>query len=65
MLLFKMPCKVTNVIEKLQRDSLWEGNGVKKDHLVKWSEVDWPKDQGGLGIDRVKERNTSLLGKWL
>lgn len=23
------------------------------------------KDQGGLGLGRIKERNRALLGKWL
>lgn len=34
--LFKMPVKVMKVLEKSQRDFLWEGGREKKSHLIKW-----------------------------
>lgn len=44
MSLFKMPSKVILIIEKYQRDLLWEGRSQKKDHLVKWDIVVKPKE---------------------
>lgn len=32
---------------------------------MKWSDIGRPKEQGGLNIGRLKERNIALLGKWL
>lgn len=63
MSMFKMPCKVANIIENFQMDFLWDGGGCKKDHLVKWEIVVKPKSQGGLGVGRMKDRNLALLGK--
>lgn len=60
-----MPSKVVNTLEKFQRDLLWEGGRGKKDHLVKWYEVCKSKELGGLGIGILKDRNVTLLGKWL
>lgn len=65
MSLFRMPSTVGKMIEKLQLDFLWEGNGGKKNHLIRWKEVIKPKEYGGLGLGRLKERNIVLLGKWL
>lgn len=60
-----MLCKVTLVIEKYQRDFLWEGGREKKDHLMRWDDVIRSKENGGLGIGRLRERNQALMGKWL
>jgi hypothetical protein len=44
----------------------WQGDNKKKKYrLAKWSVVCRPKDQGGLGIQDLKVKNTALLGKWL
>jgi hypothetical protein len=44
----------------------WQGDSEKKKYrLAKWSVVCRPKDQGGLGIQDLKVKNTALLGKWL
>lgn len=32
---------------------------------MKWEVVLKDKEQGGLGLGRLKERNLALLGKWL
>lgn len=37
----------------------------KKDHLVKWEDVCRPKVYGDLGIGLLKEKNSTLLTKWL
>lgn len=63
MSLFKMPAKISQKVEKLKRDFLWE-RGLNKDHLVGWKEVCRTKE-GGLGIGRIKEKNMALMSKWL
>jgi hypothetical protein len=66
MSLFKIPVKVANRIEKLQRDFLWGGVGEEfKYHLVKWSKVCSPLSAGGLGLRKLVDFNRALLGKWL
>lgn len=65
MSLFKMPAKITFRVERFQRDFLWEEGLKKKDHLVGWKLVCPLKKEGGLGIDRIKERNMVLMDKWL
>jgi hypothetical protein len=66
MSLFKIPVKVANRIEKLQRDFLWGGVGEEfKYHLVKWSKVCSPLSEGWLGIRKLVDFNRALLGKWL
>ena len=43
---------------------LWrEKDGVKKYHLVKWSDVCRPRDHGGLGVTNLNLRKNSLLCK--
>lgn len=65
MSLFKMPSKIIQKVEKLQRDFLWEGGMAKKDHLINWHDVCRPKELGGLGLGRIKKKNMALMGKWL
>jgi len=31
---------------------------------VDWNFVCWRKEVGGLGVRRIKEFNSALLGKW-
>lgn len=63
--LFRMPCGVVREIERLEASFLWDGNGLKmKVHLVKWTEVSKNLNQGGLGIRRLKDVNSSFLIKW-
>ena len=45
---------------------LWAGpDNRQKYHMVKWSEICKPKDQGGLGVISSKRMNIALLSKWL
>lgn len=57
MSLYRMPQTVVYSIERLQREFLWERSGQKKDHLVRWEIVIQPKEQGRLGLGRIKEKN--------
>ena len=62
--LFKIPVKVANCIEKLQRDFLWGGVGEEfKFHLVKWFKVCSLLSTGGLGLRKLVDFNHALLGK--
>ena len=64
--LFKIPASVAAKIERLQRDFLWSGiREGKRDHLVSWDVVCYPKVKGGLGFGKISLRNFALLGKWL
>ena len=64
MSLFKIPIKVANRIEKLQRDFLWGRVGKEfKYHLVKWSKVCSPLLTGELGLRKLVDFNCALLGK--
>lgn len=51
MSLFKIPVCAAKEIDKIQARFLWEGDDShRKIHLVKWKEVQLPRNQGGLGI---------------
>ena len=38
-------------------------DGMKKKHRVSWRKITKPKDEGGLGLQAVKERNLAFLAK--
>uniref|UniRef100_A0A452ZZZ2 Reverse transcriptase zinc-binding domain-containing protein n=1 Tax=Aegilops tauschii subsp. strangulata TaxID=200361 RepID=A0A452ZZZ2_AEGTS len=53
-------------VTKLLSRFFWAGeNNKQKYHMVKWSEIYKPKDQGGLGVISSKRMNIALLSKWL
>ena len=44
----------------------WAGEGEKqKYHMVRWTEICKPRDQGGLGIMSSNRMNIALLTMWL
>ena len=48
------------------REILWNGiGGEPKIHLVNWAKVCRPLQVRGLGIKRLGNFNSALLGKWL
>jgi hypothetical protein len=52
--------------DSLRSKFFWEGAGPKcKNHMVNWSTVCRPKDQGGLGLLNTKHMNIALLLKWV
>jgi hypothetical protein len=64
--LFPILAGVAQRLEKLQRDFLWCGMEEKpKYHLVKWSQICSPIQNGGLAIRDLGIFNQVLLGKWL
>lgn len=60
MSLFKMPHKVAIIVEKCQRYFLWEGCKEWKDHLMKWEDMTKSKENDGLGIGKLKEKNQAF-----
>ena len=66
MSVFPMPASVSNSIDALRRNFLWQGSEDKKKfHLVKWKELMVRKNTGGLGIRNLRKQNQSLMMKWL
>ena len=53
-------------LEKIMRNFLWKGaDGDGGDHLVSWNLTCKANNKGGLGIAKLRERNKTLLFKWL
>ena len=51
-------------LDKINRDFLWGSSTEKKKlHLVGWSKVIKPKEEGGLGIQAAQAKNIALLAK--
>ena len=58
------PVKVCDQVDKLIRDFLWGlTEEMRRLHLVRWDTVTLPKELGGLGLHRMKDRNNALLAK--
>lgn len=67
--LFRVPKSILNQMDRKRRNFFWGDsfkNGIKENklHLVKWSNVCKQTHKGGLGLDNMLSRNTSLLFKW-
>jgi hypothetical protein len=66
LLLFPIPVRVANRLDKIQKAFLWGGIGDEaKFHLVKWNRICTPLSSGGLGVHSFIQFNQALLGKWL
>lgn len=63
---FKLPKSCIREIESLCSRFLWSG-GIENHHKAKvaWSRVCLPKSEGGLGLRRFSEWNTSLSLKFI
>jgi len=63
--LFKLPSKVAQEINKIQRRFLWNGQKQGRyNALVKWDVIQKPKQMGGLGVSDCTLKNAALLFKW-
>ncbi|KAF9603601.1 hypothetical protein IFM89_037100 [Coptis chinensis] len=61
---YKWPSSVIKEAESIFRNFLWSGNpAIKKCVTVSWDKVCKPKEEGGLGIRRLRELNMALLMK--
>jgi hypothetical protein len=63
---FLLPKGVLHRLDYYRSRFFWQGDSeTNKYRPVIWSVVCTPKDQGGLGIQDLQVKNTTLLGKWL
>ena len=59
-----LPPKILQGIDKLNRNFIWGlTDNKKKLHLIGWQKITKAKEEGGLGIQAAKPKNTSLLAK--
>ena len=59
-----LPNKVLDGIDRVNRNFLWGSvENKRKMHWVGWNKVTRPKEEGGLGLQTTKGRNTALLAK--
>lgn len=59
-----LPNKILEGIDRVNRNFLWRSiETERKMHWVNWGKVTKPKDLGGLGLQTIKGRNTTLLAK--
>ena len=63
---FKVPTGIISSIESLFNFFFWEGGceDIRKIAWVDWNIVCLSKEEGGLGVQRLREFNVALLGKW-
>ena len=66
MTLFQMPKTVAAKIVKLQRRFFWGGTAGESKCCppIKWSEIELPREMGGLGVGNILHKNLILLFKW-
>ncbi|KAI5021931.1 hypothetical protein ZWY2020_058661 [Hordeum vulgare] len=63
---YSLPETLHHEIATVQARFFWARDGDKqKYHMVRWSEICKPHDQGGLGIMSSKCMNIALLARWL
>lgn len=58
-----IPAGVCNWLDKLTRDFIWKDSASKGINLVGWHTITKPKKEGRLGVRKVRESNTAMLGK--
>ena len=55
---------VCDKLDKINQDFLWGSTSEKKRmHIVGWSKIVKPKEEGGLGIQVGRAKNIALLSK--
>ena len=59
-----LPIHLCEKLDKVNNDFLWDSSMDKRKlHLVGWSKIIRPKDEGGLGIQAARAKNIALLAK--
>ena len=64
--MFKMPKAVAQEIVSLERKFFWSGanNENRGCPRIKLSDIELPKEMGGLGVGNIMHKNLILLFKW-
>lgn len=56
--------KILHGVDRLNKNFLWgSSENKKKLHLVGWDKITRDKEEGGLGIQATKPKDTALLAK--
>ena len=56
--------RILDGIDRVNKNFLWgSSETTRKIHWVGWQKVTKPKEEGGLGLQEAKGRNTALLAK--
>ena len=65
MSMLKMPKAIAMKIVSLQRNIFWSGVSSEKMGCprIKWSDIELPKEMGGLGVGNIMHKNLILLFK--
>lgn len=59
-----LPYKILQGVDRLNKNFLWgSSENKKKVHLVGWNKITRPKEEGGLGLQAAKQKNTAMLAK--
>ncbi|KAL9668232.1 hypothetical protein QQ045_002609 [Rhodiola kirilowii] len=58
-----VPKVVINGIERLMHNFVWDSGSSSRHHLVNWEFFCTPKDEGGLGLQRLSDVKQCLLSK--
>lgn len=57
-----LPKKISQQINRIQRNFVWGSSSDKKKlHLINWETLTKPKDEGGLGLQKSEVKNKALL----
>ena len=57
---------IHHTFDSIRARYYWAGNKQgRKYHMVKWSDLAFTKDFGGLGLTETRTLNVALLAKWL
>ncbi|KAK1302942.1 hypothetical protein QJS10_CPB12g00806 [Acorus calamus] len=60
---FSLPKRTIKMVKKIIRDFLWRDSPQKRMmHLMAWSSICLPKEEGGLSIKRITDWNSAALG---
>ncbi|XP_043809034.1 uncharacterized protein LOC110606238 [Manihot esculenta] len=60
----KLPVSICKEMERLCRNFIWHGNsGDSAVYLINWQTLQYPKQNGGLGIQNFGLMNQAMLGK--
>lgn len=62
MQIIPLPTNLISRLKSYQKNFLWGSTPQKRRlHLINWHVITTNKDQGGLGIQRLKDKNDALL----